>query len=304
VEILKKASAFFARGLAVIQTLIHRLEEKAHIKAPVTRLCALLGASRAGVYAARQRQQRPRPPCAARAAVRAAFEASGRCYGSRRIRAALCAQGQPIPRHRVRRIMRGEALTVRWRRKFVHTTDSRHALPVAENVLNRQFTPSAPNRAWVCDITYVRTETGWLYLAAVLDLYSRKVVGWDTAEAMPAELVCTALQRALDLRKPAPGLIVHCDRGSQYASAQHQQLLARYGLIASMSRKGNCWDNAVMERFFLNLKMEERLWHRKYANPMEATREINHYIVGFYNTRRSALNYQSPVEFENNASSL
>jgi len=199
--------------------------------------------------------------------------------------------------------MREQTLTVRWRRKPIHTTDSRHNLPVADNVLDRQFTPSAPNRAWVCDITYVRTDTGWLYLAAVLDLYSRKIVGWATHDAMPADLVCTALQRAIAQRRPPPGLIVHSDRGSQYASHQHQQLLARYGLTASMSRKGNCWDNAVMERFFLNLKME-RLWQRRYANPMEAARDIDHYIVGFYNTRRlhSTLNYRSPVEFENNPS--
>jgi len=200
-------------------------------------------------------------------------------------------------------MMREQALKARWRRKHVHTTDSRHALPVAENVLNRHFTPSAPNRAWVCDITYVRTDTGWLYLAAVMDLYSRKLVGWASADSMPSELVCAALQMAIDLRQPAPGLIVHSDRGSQYASHQHQQLLAQYGLQASMSRKGNCWDNAVMERFFLSLKME-RLWQRRYANPQEAARDIDHYIVGFYNTRRvhSVLDYQSPTEFENNPS--
>jgi len=287
----------------MIQALIHRWQEKAQFKAPVTRLCTLLGASRAGVYAAAARGRTPRPPCAARAAVRAAFEASGGCYGARRIRAALQAQGLAIGRHRVRRMMREQALKARWRRKHVHTTDSRHHLPVAENVLNRHFTPCAPNHAWVCDMTYVRTDTGWLYLAAVMDLYSRKVVGWATAESMPAELVCAALQMALDLRKPAPGLIIHSDRGSQYASQLHQQLLARYGLIPSMSRKGNCWDNAVIERFFLNLKME-RLWQRRYANPMEAARDIDHYIIGFYNASRlhSSLNYQSPVAFENNPS--
>jgi len=266
----------------MIQTLIHRWQEKAQIKAPVTRLCALLGASRAGVYAAAIRGRTPRPACATRAAVRTTFEDSGRTYGSRRIRAALRMQGMNVGRHRVRRMMREQALKVRWRRKHVHTTDSRHSLPVAENVLNRQFTPEAPNRAWACDITYVRTDTGWLYLAAVLDLYSRKIVGWATADAMPADLVCTALQRAVAQRRPPPGLIVHSDRGSQYASVQHRQLLARHGLTASMSRKGNCWDNAVMERFFLNLKME-RLWQRRYANPLEAARDIDHYIVGFYN---------------------
>jgi len=249
----------------MIQTLIHRWQEKAQIKAPVSRLCALLGASRAGVYAARERLRRPRAASATSAAVHSVFEDSGRTYGSRRIRAALRSQGMNVGRYRVRRMMREQGLAVRWRRKFVHTTDSRHSLPVADNVLNRLFTPSAPNRAWVCDITYVRTGTGWLYLAAVLDLYSRKIVGWATHDAMPADLVCTALQRAIAQRRPSLGLIVHSDRGSQYASHQHQQLLARYGLIASMSRKGNCWDNAVMERFFLNLKME-CLWQHRYAN--------------------------------------
>jgi len=146
---------------------------------------------------------------------------------------------------------------------------------------------------------YVRTATGWLYLAAVLDLYSRKVVGWATADSMPSELVCNALSMAITLRQPKPGLLVHTDQGSQYASHAHRNLLARHGMIASMSRKGNCWDNAVMERFFLNLKME-RLWQRSYANQLEARADINQYSVGFYNTRRlhSTIGYRSPNDFE------
>lgn len=195
--------------------------------------------------------------------------------------------------------MKQHGLKARWKRKFIHTTDSRHDLPVAANLLDRRFNPSAPDQAWVADITYVRTGRGWLYLAAVLDLYSRKVVGWTMAPSMPAELVCAALQMAIVLRQPKPGLIVHTDRGSQYASQAHRDLLARHGLIASMSRKGNCWDNAVMERFFLNLKME-RVWQRHYANPNEAMADINHYIVGFYNTQRlhSTLGYRSPADYE------
>jgi transposase InsO family protein len=267
-------------------------------KANLSHLCKLLGVSRSGVYAARIRRQAP-TACPLAPLLRQAFDASGGNYGSRRLSAALKARGLRTGRHQVRRLMKEQGLKARWKRKFVHTTDSRHGLPVAENLLDRQFNPSVPDQAWVADITYIRTDRGWLYLAAVLDLYSRKIVGWAMAPNMPAELVCTALQMAIALRQPKPGLIVHTDRGSQYASQAHRDLLKRYGLVASMSRKGNCWDNAVMERFFLNLKME-RVWQRRYANPAEAIADINHYIVGFYNTHRlhSSLGYQSPVEYE------
>jgi len=166
-------------------------------------------------------------------------------------------------------------------------------------VLARRFNPSDPNQAWVSDITYIRTRNGWLYLAVVLDLYARKIVGWAMAPTLHAELVCTALQLAIAQRQPAPGLIVHSDRGSQYASALHQALLARHGLVGSMSRKGNCWDNAVMERFFLSLKTE-RVWQRDYANHNEATTDIASYIVGFYNSVRlhSKLGNLPPNAFE------
>ncbi|WP_275661630.1 IS3 family transposase [Laribacter hongkongensis] len=167
------------------------------------------------------------------------------------------------------------------------------------NVLDRQFDPVTPNRTWVTDITYVRTRSGWLYLAAVMDLFSRKIVGWAMAPGMPAGLVCAALRMAIAQRRPAAGLVVHPDRGSQYASDAYHTLLARHGLRASMSRKGNCWDNAVMERFFLDLKME-RIWQRDYANHGEATRDITDYIVGFYNDERlhSKLGYLSPNAYE------
>jgi transposase InsO family protein len=151
----------------------------------------------------------------------------------------------------------------------------------------------------VADITYIRTRRGWLYLAAVMDLFSRKIVGWSMAPNMPAELVCSALQMAIAQRQPARGLMVHSDRGSQYASAAHRAVLDQYGLVMSMSRKGNCWDNAVMERFFLNLKME-RVWQRDYANHSEAMTDIADYIVGFYNNARlhSSLDYQPPTAYE------
>jgi putative transposase len=163
----------------------------------------------------------------------------------------------------------------------VHTTDSKHALPVAPNVLTRQFDPAAQNLAYASDITYIRTGAGWLYLAVVLDLFSRKVVGWAMAPSMPAALVCDALRMAIQVRRPAAGLILHSDRGSQYASDQYQALLAGHGFVCGMSRKGNCWDNAVVERFFLNLKME-RVWQSNYANHAEARLDVANYIAGFY----------------------
>jgi transposase InsO family protein len=195
--------------------------------------------------------------------------------------------------------MRANGLRSVWKRKFVHTTDSKHTMPVSSNVLAREFEKPLPNQAWVSDITYIRTRSGWLYLAAVLDLHSRKIVGWAMAPEMPATLVCTALQMAIVQRNPAAGLVVHSDRGTQYASAQHQGLLKKYGLVGSMSRKGNCWDNSVMERFFLNLKME-RVWQKDYANHNEAMTDVADYIVGFYNSTRlhSKLGNLSPNAFE------
>ena len=237
--------------------------------------------------------------CADSVHLKAAFAASGRAYGSRRLCAALQKQGVTMGRHRVRTLMRANGLRPVWRRKFMHTTDSRHTMPVSPNVLARQFEQPRRDRAWVCDITYIRTRSGWLYLAAVLDLHSRKIVGWAMAPEMPATLVCAALQMAIAQRDPCPSLIVHSDRGTQYASGAHQALLAKHGLVGSMSRKGNCWDNSVMEHFFLNLKME-RVWQRDYANHAEAIHDVADYIVNFYNSVRlhSKLGYLSPNAFE------
>lgn len=279
----------------MIQQLVHQLEKEA---VNVTHSCRALGISRSGYYAAR-RAAAARKVCPITPVLKAAFAASGSTYGSRRLSAALCADGLAVGRYRVRRLMRGAGLRPVWRRKFIHTTNSRHGLPVAENILDRRFDPPTPNQAWVGDITYIRTRSGWLYLAIVLDLYSRKVIGWATAAAMPADLVCRAMRLALAQRTPAPGLIFHSDRGSQYASAEFQQLLQEHAAVSSMSRVGNCWDNAVAERFFLNLKME-RVWQRDYANHQEAARDVADYIVTFYNDRRlnSRLNYVTPNAFE------
>ena len=273
-----------------------QLQKKAAV---VDQVCRVLEISRSGYYAAQKRKAAAPKVCLESVELKAAFAASGKAYGSRRLRASLALRGLRLGRYRVRSLMRQHRLSPVWKRKFIHTTDSRHSLPISPNVLARQFDPTAPNRAWVADITYVRTRAGWLYLAVVLDLYARKVVGWAMAPDMQATLVCSALQLAIAQRQPAAGLIVHSDRGSQYASAGHQKLLAKHGLVGSMSRKGNCWDNAVMERFFLNLKME-RVWQRDYANHAEATVDVADYIVSFYNNVRlhSKLGNLPPNAFE------
>lgn len=281
--------------------LVAQLQKKA---IPVAHSCRALSVSRSGYYAARRRPAKP-VLCKAGVHLKAAFVASHQSYGSRRLVTALEAHGMQIGRYRVRSLMRQAGLKPVWKRKFIHTTNSKHNLPIAANILDRQFNPAAPNKAFVSDITYIRTGSGWLYLAIVLDLFSRKVVGWAMAPSMPAELVCAALRMAIQQRQPAPGLIVHSDRGSQYASAQYQALLTEHGFVCSMSRTGNCWDNAVAERFFLNLKME-RVWQREYANHAEAKTDITAYIVGFYNCERlhSVLGNLPPSVFERNMAAM
>jgi putative transposase len=281
----------------VIYQIISHLQEKA---ISVWQSCRILEVSRSGYYEARHRSAKP-ILCKASVHLKAAFMASHQSYGSRRLVSELAMQGIKIGRYKVRRLMREAKLKPVWKRKFVNTTDSKHDMPVAANILNRQFNPVAPNLAYVTDITYIRTDSGWLYLAIVLDLFSRKLVGWAMAPTMPAELVCAALNMAIQQRQPAPGLIVHSDRGSQYASHLYQNLLNKHGFVCSMSRKGNCWDNAVAERFFLNLKME-CVWQRQYANHAEAKNDIILYIVGFYNCKRlhSKLGNLPPSVFERN----
>lgn len=278
-----------------------RLIDDLQMKAiPVVQSCRVLGVSRSGFYDAKRRASSP-AVCKTSVHVRAAFMASHQSYGSRRMVDELSNRGITVGRFKVRRMMRQAGLKPVWRRKFIHTTDSKHDLPIAANILARRFNPTAPNKAYVSDITYIRTGAGWLYLAVVIDLFSRKVVGWAMAPSMPAKLVCDALHMAIQQRRPGEGLIVHSDRGSQYASAEYQAKLASHGFICSMSRKGNCWDNAVAERFFLNLKME-RVWQREYANHDEAKIDVASYIVGFYNSERlhSVLGNLSPTVYERN----
>jgi len=195
--------------------------------------------------------------------------------------------------------MRERGLRPVWRRRYVTTTQRNERATVADNHLDRQFAVAGTDQAWASDITYIWTATGWSYLAVILDLYSRKVVGWSIDRKMAANLVCDALRLALSQRQPPPGLLLHSDQGCQYTSDAWHQLLADHSIRASMSRRGNCWDNAVVERFFLSLKME-RVWQRRYANHGEARRDIADYIVGFYNAERihSTLGYLPPNVYE------
>ena len=262
-------------------------------------ICRALSISRSGLHYVHQHRDRPVCDVRTETLFKAVFAENQQTYGSRRMRHALIAHGLHLGRYKVRKLLKTFALKTCWKRKFVHTTDSKHELPVAENLLNRAFTPQALNQAWTSDITYIRTRSGWLYLAVVMDLCSRRIIGWAMAPHMRTELVCQALTMAQGQRNPAAGVLLHSDRGSQYASNAYQALLAQHGIVCSMSRKGNCWDNAPMERFFLSLKME-RVWRRDYANQEEARRDVADYLMTFYNQKRlnSALGYMSPAEFE------
>ena len=218
-------------------------------------------------------------------------------YGSPRMTEELKSRGIPVSRDRVRRLMKANGIRARHKRRYKATTDSKHALPVAPNLLGRQFKTSAPDQVWTADITYIPTREGWLYLAVVMDLYTRMIVGWTMDSRMTRELVMNALRMARFRRKPAPGLLHHSDRGSQYCSGDYRALLREYSMVASMSRKGNCWDNAPMESFFNSLK-NERVFHEDYATREEATRDMFDYIERFYTRRRrhSALGYHSPAQ--------
>lgn len=227
------------------------------------------------------------------------FEKSRGTYGSPRVHAELVARGIPCCQKTVAKIMHGGGLQATIRRKFQHTTDSNHNLPVAENLLDRNFAPSRPNQAWINDLMAIPTTEGWLYLVAILDLFSRRAIGWAFGGKRTSELVITALQIALAARQPQPGLLHHSDRGSQYACHAFQKLLASHGIVCSMSRKGNCWDNAVMESFFGTLK-QELLQHHRFKTRDEAERTIVEYLSNFYNQHRrhSTLDYLTPADYE------
>jgi putative transposase len=269
---------------------------------PVTIMCRVLGVSPAGYYA-----WRSRPECR-RSAVnrqlvddirRVHRDTCGR-YGSPRIHVELKAQGRGVSRGRIERLMRHHGIrAIMARPRWVRTTDSCHDLPIAPNLLERNFTATAPNRIWLTDITYIETDQGWLYLAAVMDLYSRRIVGWAMADHLRTELPLAALRMAISAQRPGAGLIHHSDRGVQYASADYRKLMRSADFQASMSRKADCYDNAPMESFFHTLKTE-LVHHRLYATRHEARHDIFAYIEGFYNrTRRhSAIGYISPIQME------
>jgi transposase InsO family protein len=231
--------------------------------------------------------------------IKALFQKGRKNYGTRRLKKALVGLDRHVSRRRISRLMGAAGLACKTKRKFIATTNSNHKLPIAPNLLDRQFTMQQPNQAYVGDITYIYTLEGWLYLAVVIDLYSLQVVDWSMAEHMRAKLVNDALLMAVWKRKPSKGLIWHTDRGSQYASDSHRALLKEHGITQSMSRKGNCWDNAVSESFFHTLKTE-LVHHQHYQTRAKAKQDIFEYIEVFYNRERihSANNYLSPVDYE------
>ncbi len=230
--------------------------------------------------------------------MKSLFVESRQSLGSRQMSKQLRKEGFEIGRYRAMTLMKKLGLEVKRKKRFVLTTDSKHALPVAENLLNREFMPSEKNRVWTTDITYIWTLQGWVYLAVVLDLYSRRVVGWSLDRTMTTALVTRALTMAVNLRAPPSGLMHHSDRGSQYASKSYQALLQQYGMVCSMSRKGNCWDNAPTERFFSSLK-REWLTGNVYPTREAAVADVRAYIV-YYNSRRlhTTLGDMTPIEFE------
>ena len=269
---------------------------------PVRLMCAVLEVSPAGYYAWRDR---PVSACAASnsallAEIRQVHHDSGRRYGSPRVHAVLRTQGRGASRGRIERLMRRYGIrAIMAPPRRVRTTDSRHDLPIAPNLIARDFAAAAPNRVWLADITYIPTAQGWLYLAAIMDLFSRKIVGWAMRDHMRVELVSSALTMAIQQQRPEAGLIHHSDRGVQYASYDYRAVLSAADITASMSRKADCYDNAPMESFFHTLKTE-LVHHRQYQTRAEAQRDIFAFIEGFYNRTRlhSAIGYIAPIEME------
>ena len=268
---------------------------------PVALMCRVLQVSRSGYYAWCRRPAAPHTLKDQILTVEVATihrESRGR-YGSPRIHAELRERGQRTARKRVARLMRAAELRAREPRRFRCTTDSGHGMAVKGNLLARQFAVPAPNTKWVTDITYLWTLEGWLYLAVILDLFSRRVIGWSLNERLERSVALEALEMAIKDRRPATGLLHHSDRGSQYASHEYQELLEQHGISCSMSRKANCWDNAVAESFFATLKLE-LVYRTRWSTKADARSAIFEYIELFYNRQRrhSALGYLSPDEFE------
>jgi putative transposase len=268
---------------------------------PVTALCRVLRVRRSGFYAWRKRpeSERARATRALAVEVRGVFEGSRRRYGSPRVHAELQSRGERVGRHRIARLMQQQGLQARPKRRFAKTTDSKHGLAVPNNYLRRQFAVPVRNLVWVGDVTFIATVEGWLYLAVLLDLFSRRVVGWAMSDKNDEALVLAALDMAIDQRHPQPGLTHHSDRGTTYAAGGYQERLRHHQILCSMSRKGNCWDNAVAESFFSTLKTEctSRV---TFATRSLARRAVFDYIATFYNStrRHSYLGFKSPMEHE------
>jgi len=279
----------------------YRFIEKHRKQYSVSRLCLMLGIKRSSFYAWKKRgpSLREKDNQVLIAHIRRVYKKYRKTYGSPRVYMQLRKEGISCNKKRVARLMRQDGIKGQRKYRKIITTNSKHDFPLAPNVLNREFEAEKPNQKWVGDITYIPTDEGWLYLASVLDLFSRRIVGWATSDLIDAALVENALRMALYQRQPGRGLLHHSDRGSQYASHQIRNILAANQIIVSMSGKGNCYDNAVMESFWGTLKNE---WvnYQKYQTRSQARTDIFSYIEGFYNTVRlhSTLGYLSPAEFE------
>ena len=273
--------------------------EKAHYS--IALMCRVLGVSRSRYYEWAQGKPSARAQADAVLAEEIAeiHQESHQRYGSPRVHDELARRGRRTGRKRVARLMRQRGLYGRRRRRYRRTTDSEHDQPIAPNLLNRNFRAERPDQCWVADITYLWTAEGWLYLAVILDLHSRRVVGWSMAEHLRTELALGALEMALGHRCVVAGLVHHSDRGCQYASDAYREKLAEFGIVSSMSRRANCWDNAVAESFFSTLKLE-LVYRTGWTTRAEARLDVHEYIEVFYNRRRrhSAVGYCTPVEFE------
>lgn len=267
----------------------------------IDRMCSLMDVSSSGYYAWKNRKpcQRQLDDMIVLAHIRTQFALSNETYGAPRMHVELHEEGLTAGRHRIARLMRDNGLKALQKRRFKKTTDSNHGGLIAANLLDQDFSCDGPDEKWGADISYVWTAQGWLYLAVVLDLYSRRIIGWAVNDRLKKDLAVTALQRAITTRQPSPDLIHHSDRGSQYCSYDYQQLLKAHDITASMSGKGNCYDNAMVETVFKTIK-SELVWRTSFQTRGQATNAIGRYIDGFYNPRRrhSALGYKSPIKFE------
>jgi len=268
---------------------------------PIDLMCECFEVSKSGYYSWRKRDTSEKAGRELKLLrkIEEIHLGSRKTYGSPRVFKVLKGIGEPCNKAKVERLMKNNGIRAKMKRKFRVTTDSKHNLPVAPNLLNRNFSPERPNQVWASDLTYVWTKEGWLFLAVIVDLFSRQVVGWSLEKTMTTELISSALRQAYFKRKPGSGLIFHSDRGSQYCSQEFKKLLKEYRMLQSQSRRANCWDNACVESFFHTLKTE-MIYHEDFETRGQARRTIFEWVEAFYNRKRihSTLGYKSPVDFE------